>query len=79
MTTLTYREAARRVHRTHRAIRYWRAEGMPMTWETRDGQRCRVVDEKVLLAEWRRRMKNDPVHQGRLRKQRAERLAQTRV
>lgn len=72
MPMLTYREAARRVRRTRRTIRYWRQRGMPMSWEIRDGQRCRVVDEDTLLA-WRRdRLKNDPVHQQRLRKQLAE-------
>lgn len=69
---MTYREAAHRVGRTRRAIRYWRQRGMPMTWEVRDGQRCRVVDEQVLLAWWRQRLVNDPVHQQRLRKLLAE-------
>lgn len=50
MTTLTYREAARRVKRSIRTINRWRRGGMPMEWETRDGQRFRVVDETVLLA-----------------------------
>lgn len=72
MTLLTYRQAAARVGRTPRCIRYWRQRGMPMSWGTRDGQRCRVVDEEVLLAWWRDRLKNDPVHQQRLRKQLAE-------
>ena len=40
---------------------------MPMGWETRDGQRCRVVEEAVLLAWWRQRLQNDPVHQQRMR------------
>lgn len=64
---LTYREAAKRVGRTPRAIRYWRQDGMPMGWEVRNGQRVRVVDESVLLAEWRRRLRNWPTHQYRLR------------
>jgi hypothetical protein len=64
---LTYREAARRVHRTTRCIRYWRQRGMPMSWDIRDGQRCRVVDEEVLLAWWRQRMQNWPAHQYRMR------------
>lgn len=72
MPMLTYREAAKRVGRTRRAIRRWRHSGMPMSWETRDGQTCRVVDETTLLAWWRQRLKNDPVHQAKLR-----RLAQT--
>lgn len=67
MAMLTYREAARLVHRSPRAIRRWRYNGMPMQWEIRDGQRCRVVDEKILRKWWRDRMKNDPVHQARLR------------
>lgn len=67
MPMLTYRQAAHRVGRTPRCIRYWRQRGMPMSWETRDGQQCRVVDETVLLAWWRQRLQNDPVHQQRLR------------
>lgn len=68
MTQLTYREAARRVGRSPRAIRRWRHSGMPMGWEVRDGQRCRVVEEQTLLRWWRQRLKNDPVHQQRMRK-----------
>lgn len=65
---LTYAEAARRVGRTDRNIRRWRREGMPMGWHVYDdGQRCRVVDEEVLLAWWRDRMNNSPVHFYRLR------------
>lgn len=41
---------------------------MPMGWEVRDGQRCRVVEEQTLLRWWRQRLKNDPVHQQRMRK-----------
>lgn len=67
MTQLTYREAARRVHRSMRAIRRWRFNGMPMSWDIRDGQRCRVVEERALLAWWRQTLRNDPVHQQRLR------------
>lgn len=69
---LTYRQAARRVHRSVRAVRYWRARGMPMSWEIREGQQVRVVEESVLLAWWRERMKNDPVYQINLRKRLAE-------
>lgn len=64
---LTYRQAAARVGRSRRAIRYWKQRGMPMTWETRDGQRVRVVDEQVLLAWWRQRLQNWPTHQYRMR------------
>ncbi|MFT4281192.1 hypothetical protein [Microbacterium sp.] len=77
MSMLTYREAARRVGRKPRAIRYWRARGMPMQWEVREGQKVRVVEEDVLLAWWRERLKNDPAHQYRLRAiRRAEEAAQ---
>jgi len=72
MPMLTYREAARRVGRTRRAIRYWRQRGMPMEWEIREGQRCRVVDEEVLLAWWRKTLANDPAHQYRMRKLRTK-------
>lgn len=71
MTTLTYREAAKRVHRTKRCIEYWRARGMVMDWDVRDGQRVRVVDEQVLLAWWRERLRNDPAHRYRLRAKKA--------
>ncbi|MCT1363947.1 hypothetical protein [Microbacterium sp. p3-SID131] len=69
---LTYRQAARRVGRSMRAVRYWRARGMPMSWEIREGQKVRVVEKSVLLAWWRERMKNDPVYQINLRKRLAE-------
>ncbi len=72
MTKLTYREAARRVHRSTRAIRRWRLNGMPMGWEVRGGQRVRVVEERVLLAWWRERMQNWPPHIYRLRRLLAE-------
>lgn len=67
MTQLTYREAAARVGRSPRAIRYWRARGMVMGWDTRDGQRVRVVEEDVLLAWFRQRLQNWPAHQYRMR------------
>lgn len=60
---LTYRQAARRVNRSIVTIKRWRRRGLPMTWQ---GNR-RVVDEHTLLAWWRTRMENDPVHQNRLR------------
>lgn len=71
---LTYREAARRVQRSTRAIKRWRQHGMTMTWERRAGQLCRVVDEETLLAWWRTRLQNDPVHQARLEARRANPL-----
>lgn len=77
MPTLTYREAATRVKRSRRTVRRWHLNGMRMGWETRDGQRVRVVELKVLLDWWRQRLKNDPVHQQRLRaKKAAEQAAQ---
>lgn len=69
VATLTYREAARRVRRSTRTIKRWRKRGMPMTWDTRDSQRVRVVDEHTLLAFWRERLAADPVHQIRLARQ----------
>lgn len=71
-TMVTYREAAARVHRSPRAIKRWRCNGMPMGWEVRDGQRCRVVEEGILLAWWRGRLRADPVHQARLRRMSAD-------
>jgi len=64
MTWLTYREAARRVQRSTRAIKRWRANGMPMTFDTAGR---RIVDELVLLAWFRARLQADPVHQARMR------------
>lgn len=75
MPTLTYREAATRVKRSRRTVRRWHLNGMRMGWETRDGQRVRVVELTVLLAWWRQRLKNDPVHQQRLRAMRAAEAA----
>lgn len=64
---LTYREAAAKVQRTRRAIQYWRARGMPMQREVRDGQRVRVVELETLQA-WRREwMKHNTAHQRHLR------------
>lgn len=76
MTLLTYREAAKRIGRTTRAIRYMRQDGMPMGWERRNGQMVRVVDEQVLLKHWRQRLKNWPPHQYRLRKLRQQEAAE---
>ncbi|WP_137843842.1 hypothetical protein [Microbacterium sp. 2FI] len=75
MTKLTYRQAAALVGRSPRTIRYWRLRGMPMGWETRDGQNVRVVEKTVLQAWFRQRLRNDPVHQQRLRAQIAREAA----
>jgi transposase len=72
VATLTYREAARMVRRSVRTIKRWRSSGMPMTWETRHGQRVRVVDEDLLFATLRDRLDANPAHQYRLRRRRAE-------
>ena len=61
---LTYKQAARRVHRTTRTIRGWKQRGMPTV--LRDGKR--YVEEETLLAWWRERLNNWPAHQYRLRK-----------
>lgn len=67
MTMLTYREAARRVYRSIKTVKRWRRNGMPMSWDVRNGQRVRVVDEAILLAWWRGRLLADPVHLARMR------------
>lgn len=72
MSTLTYPEAARAVRRSTRTIKRWRRSGMPMTWETRGGQRVRVVTEDALYAWLRDRLDANPVHQYRLRRRRAQ-------
>lgn len=78
MNLLTYRQAAARVGRSPRAIRYWRQNGMPMDWATRDGQKVRVVEESVLLGWWRDRLRNDPANKWRMRRKAAERASQER-
>lgn len=72
MTQLTYRQAAARVQRSPRTIRHWRQQGMPMGWDTRDGQQVRVVDEEVLLEWFRARLQAWPTHRWRMRKKLAE-------
>lgn len=68
-TLLNYREAGKRVGRSHRSIRLWRRQGMPMGWRVgEDDQRERVVDEDVLLQWFREKMQNDPVHQAKMRR-----------
>lgn len=62
-TWLTYRQAARRVHRTVRTIRRWKRNGMP----TRLDRGVRYVEEETLLAWWRARMIADPAHRWRMR------------
>jgi hypothetical protein len=64
---LTYRQAAKRVRRSVNTIKRWRRHGLVMGFDDRGR---RVVDEAVLLAYWRARMAEWPVHQYRLRKQR---------
>ena len=68
MKELTYREAARAVHRSVRTLWRWRKQGMPMGWGIRDGQRVRLVREDVLFAHLRARLMADPVHQLKMRK-----------
>lgn len=58
-----YVRAARRVGRTTGTMKRWRREGMPMSW--RNG--VRIVREDVLLATYRERLMNDPVHRHRIR------------
>lgn len=40
---------------------------MPMGWDVREGQRCRVVDEEVLLAWYRARLMNWKAWQAQMR------------
>ncbi|WP_136055996.1 hypothetical protein [Microbacterium sp. K24] len=67
MPRLSYREAAHRLRRARRTIRYWKLQGMPRGCELRDGQMVRVVDKDIFLPWWRDRMDNDPVWQNRIR------------
>ena len=64
---LTYKQAAKFVGRSKGAIRLWGRQGMPLGWKTIDGQRARVVSDRVLLEWSRQKMKNSPVHQYRMR------------
>lgn len=65
---LTYAEAARRMGRSKRNILRWRTEGMPVEWHVYEGgQRCRVIDEAVLLKWFREKLKNSPAHYYRMR------------
>lgn len=67
-TWLTYNEAAKRIGRSRSSIHNWRRDGMPMRWRnTPDGPE-RIVDESVLLAWFREKLRADPVHQARMRK-----------
>jgi len=71
---LSYSEAAKRVKSTKHTIQLWRKAGMPMEWAVDEiGQRYRVVDEQTLLAWWRQKMKNSPVHFYKLRREAIER------
>lgn len=64
---LTYKQAAKRIERSPRTIKLWCEQGMTRGWKTIDGQRTRVVSERVVL-EWHRdKLKNSPVHQYRMR------------
>ncbi|WP_292694263.1 MULTISPECIES: hypothetical protein [unclassified Microbacterium] len=65
---MTYREAAHAVRRSVRTIKRWRHSGMPMTWDLRQGQKVRVVDEDVLFAWLRDRLDAWPSHQYKLRR-----------
>ena len=60
---LTYRQSARRVHRSIRTIRRWKRNGMPTI--LRGG--VRYVDEETLLTWWRARLQADPAHRWRMR------------
>jgi len=78
MPKLTYSEAAKEVGRARRTIRHWRAQGMPMFWDIRHGQRVRVVDLTVLRRWSRERLKNNPIVQQRIRAEiRREEAAQS--
>ncbi|MDQ1217996.1 hypothetical protein [Microbacterium arborescens] len=62
---LNYAQAAKRVGRSHRCIRMWQRQGMPMQWRTSpNGQRERIVDQDVLLAWFRDKLRANPAHQA---------------
>lgn len=73
-TWLTVVEAAARVKSNRRTVERWIADGLQIEWRRDDiGRRYRVVELDTLLAWWRQKMQNSPVHQYRLRRMRAER------
>lgn len=66
---LSYADAAKRVSSSVRTVNRWAAAGMQVEWRTDDaGQKFRVVEESVLLAWWRDRLKASPVHFYRMRR-----------
>lgn len=74
---LTYREAAKRVGRSIRAINRWRRAGhLTMRWEERDGRRVRVVEQEALLACFRERLQSNPAWQWKMRTEAAKRAEQ---
>ncbi|MFD2757089.1 MerR family transcriptional regulator [Gulosibacter faecalis] len=62
---LTTREAARRVGRSIRTIRYWRADGMDVYFDEHGHMRIEL-DE--LLTWYRTKTMSNPAHRYRLRK-----------
>lgn len=40
---------------------------MPMTWESRNGQRVRVVEKSILQSWFRERLGRNPAHQWKMR------------
>lgn len=63
-----------------RNIRLWLLQGMPMSGQVIEGQRTRVVEKEIFLAHFDLHLKQNPVHQQRMRARRrtaAEAAAQT--
>jgi len=67
----TYTTAASRVRRSRRTIRHWKHQGLPTQL---DNTGRRIIREDHLLAWWRDRMTNDPIHQQKLRKLFSEKI-----
>lgn len=67
---LTFNAAAKRVGRSQRLIRLWGQQGMPLAWKTIDGQRTRVVQERVLLEWFRAKLKGHPANRARMNRER---------
>jgi hypothetical protein len=65
----TYRGAAKEAKKSVRAIKRWRAQGMPMTF---DGHGRRVVEREVLFAWKRAKLQANPAHQQKMRRMRRE-------
>lgn len=62
---LTYRDAAKKVGRSKRALQRWHRRGMPMSL---DDQGRKIVHEEILFAWYRKNLRSWPPHQWKMRR-----------